>query len=459
MGKEFSSSQYKSFEELPGEQKPRFDAIEGGKGFVLKSVEKNPEIAHRLAIAEDQVINTLRQEIEIHNLSFDDLLSQYRVAAEEHNYQDKGKASELLKQISDYNILRGGDYDERLKEEFDQRYESLTYSRKTQDVLIENLEPTDLEVVAKLLLDGKFSLKNRLLKKVGDNDDVIRRLYELTSGDLGVVELIAGTSKNPSLKVEILKGLSESINGIQDEEQRKKKLKDYSFDSIKRDVAETLVRDADYNGVLQLIDGGFIETGNLRGLFHEVESDQFLYDLASRSKDRKEIAYLFKFIADEGVFSKIVDENGQSFSRLSDPEKQKVVDLAKRFSGVLKNNPEVYQAGDLQESNKFIVGIPEGEDKLFIAWSNTEQCEYHKDIFQTMARHTGKRFPEDLRSGGWIELRRGKDSRVTAVFARSSGDFGNYGHRILEKFKEVILKTLREKLGSEDVELKVEVSS
>lgn len=455
----FNPSEYKSYEALPEEQKQNFEAIEGGKGFVLKTVEKNPETARRLAIAEDQAINTLKQEIETHNLSFEDLLSQYRVAVEKYNYQEEQKTSELLKQISDYNILRGGNYNEHLKKEFKKRYESLTYSEKTQSILIENLESTDLEVAAKLLLDKKFSLKTKLLKKIGNGDDIIRRLYELAGGDLGVVELIVETSKNPSLKVEILKSLSELISKTQDEKQRKKKLEDYSFDSIKKNVAETLVRNTDYNGVLRLIDEDFLAPRNLRGFFHKVESNQFLYNLASRSKDRKEITYLFKFITDKEIFSEIVDKNGQSFSKLSDSEKQEIVGLAKRFYGIFESKPEVYQAGDLQESNKFIVGIPDDEDKLFVAWSNTDRHEYHKDIFQTLSQQTGKRFPEHLRSGGWIELRKGTSNQVTAIFSRSSGDFGNYSHRVLEKFRETILKTLREKLGSEDVELEIKVSS
>lgn len=458
MEKEFNPSEYKSFEELSDEHKGKFEAIEGGKGFVLKSVEKNPEIARRLAMAEDQTINTLRQEIETHNLSFDNLLSQYQVAAEKSDYQEKEKISELLKQISDYNILRGGDYDERLKAEFKERYESLTYSEKTQSILIENMAPSDLEVAAKLLLDKKFSLKTELLEKTGDSDNVIRRLYELTSDNLDIARLLVGTSKNPSLKVEILKDLSQSINEIQDEEQRNKKLEDYSFDSIKEDVAETLVRSADYDGVLRLIDEGFLKPRNLRGLFHEVEFDQFLYDLAVRSKNSNEITYLFKFITNRKIFSEIVDKNGQSFSKLSDAEKQEVVDSAKRFSGVLGNSPEIYQAGNLRENNKFVVGIPDDEDKLFIAWSNTNQHEYHRDIFRAMERDTDKSFPKHLRSGGRLELRK-KDNWVTVVFSRSSGDFGNYGHRVLEKFRKDILKALRKELGSKNVKLEIEVSS
>lgn len=456
--KEFDPNEYKSFEELPRGHKRKFEAIEDGKGFVLKSVEKNPETAHRLALAEDQAINTLKQAIETHNLTFDDLLSQYRTAAEQYNFEEKRQASELLKQISDRDILRGGNYDNRLKKEFRKRYESLTYSQKTQDVLIENIDSSDLEVIAKLLLDEKFSRKIELLEKTSDSDESIKKLYELTSGDLGVVKLLVGVS-NPARKVEMLKDISESINIIRNEEQKEKKLKDRSFNSIKQEVGETLAKNADYSEILQLIDDKFLETRNLKRVVHEVESDQFLYDLASRSNNIKEITYLFKFIADKEFFSKIVDEKGKSFSKLSDTEKQGVIDLAKKLSSVLENKPEIYQEGYLQESNKFIIGVPDDENKLFIAWSNTNQHEYHKDIFKTMAEQTGKRFPEDLRSGGWVELNKKNDNQISVVFSRSSGDFGNYGHRVLEKFREAILKTLYEKLGHENIEFKIDVSS
>lgn len=42
MGNKFNPEEYKSYEELPEDQKQNFEAIEGGKGFVLKTVEKNP---------------------------------------------------------------------------------------------------------------------------------------------------------------------------------------------------------------------------------------------------------------------------------------------------------------------------------------------------------------------------------------------------------------------------------
>lgn len=456
---EFNPSEYKSYEALPEEEKQNFEAIEGGRGFVLKTIEKNPEVAHRLAIIEDRVINILRQEVEIGNLSFDGLLSQYRTAAEKYNYQEKRKVSELLKQISDYNILRGDDYDEMLREEFKKRYESLTYSEKTQGVLIEGIDQSDLDVGARLLTDEKFSLKTKLLEKIGDNDDSLKKLYGLTQENLNVVNLIVNASENPDTKVDILKDVFGFINKIQNGESKEEKLKDYSFDSMRRHIAEVLVHKGEHSSVLRLIDEGYLEIRNLKGLFHEVDSDQFLYDLASRSKDGNEVTYLFKFIADKGIFSRIIEDSGQSLAGLSEQEKQNKVALAKKFFGALSKSPEIHQVGDLTESNKFVVGIPSKNDVLFLAWSNTDEHKYHKDIFQSLSRSSGQRFPDNLRSGGWIEVQRKEGNQFHIVFSRSSGDFGNYGHRVLSRFKENILKILQEKLGDQNVELEIEVSS
>ena len=169
--------------------------------------------------------------------------------------------------------------------------------------------------------------------------------------------------------------------------------------------------------------------------------------------------YLFKFIADKEIFSGIVENNGQALSGLSESEKQNTVSFAKKFLSALSQNPEIHQVGDLKASNKFIVGIPSEKDLLFIAWSNTYEHETHRDIFQSLSRRSGQRFPENLRSGGWIEVQREKKNKFRVVFSRSSGDFGNYGHRVLAKFKENITKALQDSLGSQDVELEIEISS
>lgn len=101
---QFDPREYKSFQKLPTEQQANFEALEGGKGFVLKTVERDPEIAHSLALLEDRAMSTLENRIESRGRSFDDLLSAYKEAAAKHDYKGKGELAESLKEASDYGI-------------------------------------------------------------------------------------------------------------------------------------------------------------------------------------------------------------------------------------------------------------------------------------------------------------------------------------------------------------------
>ena len=50
-----------------------------------------------------------------------------------------------------------------------------------------------------------------------------------------------------------------------------------------------------------------------------------------------------------------------------------------------------------------------------------------------------------------------KDGKAVAIFDSSSGDFGNYSHKVLERFKPKLQEALRNSLGKE-VEVRVDIS-
>ena len=273
----------------------------------------------------------------------------------------------------------------------------------------------------------------------------------MAKDDLSVVKLIVEHCEDTDMKVDMLKDIVKTGDKLRE---------NYYFESIQRHIGEALVRENKRDLIIQLIDDGYLETSSLKNSFHEINSDQLLYDIAVRSKNKKELAYLFKFIADENVFSRIIGNNGQSLTGLPDSERAEMAVLAKKFLNAITQDLEIHQASDLgEEGNKFVVGIPSESDKLFLAWGNIDAHEYHKDIFQNAEQHFGMDFPKDLRSGGWVEIRRKDIDRLYVKFSRSSGDFGNYSYRVLSLFKENILKSLREKLNNNNIELEIEVSS
>ena len=319
------------------------------------------------------------------------------------------------------------------------------------------MDPTDLSVLAKLLLDEKFSSKYKLLEKVGD-DESLRQLFELTKVNLSIVEMIVRKMQSSESRIGILKEIVDAINGEPDEKVRARQTGDYSLGTIRKEILRSLVSGGNTERVLSLIDEGYLEVSDAKSLIHEIPSDGLLLSLASRCRDKKSATYIFKFITDKTVFAKIVESHGEEFKNLSESDRTDVVALAERFGEVLVNQSEVYPTDSFKETNKFIVGIPSDENKLFVAWSNTESHEYHKDIFTTLSKARGKKFPENLRSGGYVEIQDEKDGKRKVVFSRSSGDFGNYSNRLLELYKDAILNELKKELG-EQVDLQIEVSS
>jgi hypothetical protein len=224
---------------------------------------------------------------------------------------------------------------------------------------------------------------------------------------------------------------------------------------------EELIRKNNYVPILRLIDSGYLKLSDLEKLFSLIDSDEFLYDLSLRIKNDHEAQYLFKFIANKKIFSRIVEENGKSFTKLSKQMQENVAVLAKKFFNVLSNDPEIHQFGELIEGdhNKFVIGVPEVKDVLFIAWSNTKKHGNHGDIFDFIHKNFDHGFSLDLRSGGKIKIEQDEKNKINVTLHGHSLSFGNYSNRVLKLFEEKILRVLKEKLGSQNIELKIEVSS
>src|SRR3989344_5894266 len=126
---------------------------------------------------------------------------------------------------------------------------------------------------------------------------------------------------------------------------------------IRQGIAEMLNQSNNSSQILSLIDEGYLEPKDVKSLVHTMSSDQFLYDLAIRSKNEREAAYILKFIADKDMLTKIVDTNGEDLKSLSDANRANIVESARKLGEALTNPPEIYQADNLKDENKFIVSI------------------------------------------------------------------------------------------------------
>src|SRR3989344_9699387 len=102
---EFNPKEFKSFTDLPDEEKPNFQEL-GDGGFVRKEVEKNPEVAYRMGMVEDQIINTLKHELEAGGLSKEEALSRYNEAGEKYDYKNQKLYGDVLRKFSDVEFLK-----------------------------------------------------------------------------------------------------------------------------------------------------------------------------------------------------------------------------------------------------------------------------------------------------------------------------------------------------------------
>ena len=456
MSENFNPSDYSSFGELPEDQRSNYEPLEDGRSFVLATVEKNPETAHRLAVIEDRAVNALNQAVDSEGLTYDEILQRYWEHCKSWNFDGKKETLESLKQFSDRDILQGRDYDPAFLEACKKSYTEPTYSKKLQGIYLEEIDSSDLEVVSNLLKDKKFSQKKELVDLINKED--VWALYEQVKNDIVAVKAIVRNIEDNQLKIDILKAQVPPVAVTKEMENGDPVFK--HVNEIKSSIATSLIESHEYDSAISLVREGYLETKQFKYLLHRIESDQFLSDLAKESNSSDDAVEIMRFIADENLLLQIADGGGKDFPKIfGDPIRKTVVQYAKKLHGSLTSKPEIYQADRLAGQNKFVFGIPSDQDQVYIGWSNTGSHEYHKNIFNSMSRRYGIEFPDKLRSGGYIEVKHGgSECPVGVTFNSSSGDFGNYSHRIMEKFQDQISEALRSHLNADNVELEIEVS-
>lgn len=453
---EFNPKEFKSFTDLSDEEKPNFQEL-GDGGFVRKESEKNPEVAHRMGMVEDQIINTLKHELEAGGLSKDEALARYNEAGEKHDYKNQSLYGDIIRKYSDIEFLSSGkDYDDATKQIFKKRYDPLTYSEKTQSSYLENIDKHDLEVISRLLLDKKFAKKGDLTKLLEDESSIETVFDYIKDKDISAVALLIDKSKDKDFKIKALKEISEIVSSLSSTEKRDA---EYQLNSIRASLAEYLILSGNHTDFFSLVEDGLMKAESANSFLHKIESDDVLYWLATRTASLQTVIRIFKFMADPANFAYIVETQATEFKNFDEQPRNRpnILKMAEKYLKALNSDPQIFEAGRLSDRNKFVIGITtDNEGKYYISWSNTGSHGYHKNIFQSLQREFRINIHDDFRSGGYIQLGE-KDGKVVAIFDSSSGDFGNYSHKVLERFKAKLEESLRNSLGKE-VEVKIDIS-
>ncbi|MFH1838371.1 MAG: hypothetical protein ABH808_02675 [Candidatus Kuenenbacteria bacterium] len=260
--------------------------------------------------------------------------------------------------------------------------------------------------------------------------------------------------KDLLLKIEMLKNII----------KEKTQINEADLKLIKRNIITSLIETKEFDKLLELFNEEILENNDLENFIQEIDSDNLLIKMAYENKDQIKIKYLFKFIVDPKIFESIVETKGNSFSKLSDLEKKEIVNLAEKFSKILKSDPKIYEIGELEKGdNKFIVGIflKEEKENFYIAWSNIKKYKNHGDIFNAFLEKYKINFLDEWKSGGLISLKEMGD-KLKVTFWGDSRGYGFYSYRMLEKIKEKIFNILKEELQKKfdfkEIEFEIEES-
>lgn len=453
---EFNPKEFKSFADLPEKEKSSFQELEGD-GFIGKEVEKNPEIARRMGMVEDQIINTLKHELEAGGLSKEEALLRYNEAGEKFDYKNKILYGDILKKYSDIEFLSSGkDFDETTKQAFKKQYDSLGYSERTQSSFLEGIDKQDLEVISTLFLDKRFTKKGDLAKLLEDESSieaVFSRVKD-KDGDLSVVALLINKSDDKDFKIRALKEITKIVTSLSSAEKRDA---EYRLNSIQANLAKYLILSGNHTDFFNLTENGLIKTESADSFIHEIESDDVLYWIVTKTSNIKTAIRVFNFIANPDIFAKIISTGAADFKNLDENTKPSVIKMAEKYLSALTSDPQILEADKLRDNNKFVIGITaDGDGKYYISWSNTDSHGYHRDIFESLEQRLRIAIKTTYRSGGYIQLGQ-KDDKTIAIFNSSSGDFGNYSHKVLERFKPKIQEALKNSLGKE-VEVEIDIS-
>ena len=391
---------------------------------------------------------------------------RYENAVNKGDYDEKRNARETIKWFADLGSFYGNQPDLRIGELFKKHYESLKYSSITEKVFIENLSVGDESAIVKILQDEKFESKYLLMAKIKEfgSEESLRSIHEQSGGDAQIARLVAKETNDLDFKKEILKNTIDFIKKIEDPELRNKKLKDSCVKEMIEETVNAFVKSNYLDSLQELVCDNYIEAEDIMGVAHAVSSDKFLFAIAQEMKNEKSILSIFKFIADKDLFLEILSSNGTQFNNVDESIRARIVDSARDFSEALNAKPEIKQIDKLNltddkniGTNKFVIGMPSDERRFYVAWSNADSHKYHKDIFKALESECNKIFPDSSRSGGYIDVKK-KEGGIEAKLFMSSGDFGKYSKRILELFKNDIIKALSDNFKLE-VQLTIEISS
>lgn len=452
--RKFNPDKAGSYSDIPDFDKPDYKELADG-GFVKQTAVENPELAHSMGLLENRVIDVLKSDKELTPRTFKKTIEAYKKLG------DWERLRELMCRFNDLEVLSSGSDDPILKESLrnpnSNNPNNIPFSQKTQSSLEQFIDTSDGDLVTELLLNKRFTnneIKEALLRRLPK--DVLQAVYD--SEKIGqrpeIVAMIALVSNDVSRMINFFRNCS------------------YENYEIESRIAQQLIDSGHTTELCKAL----IEEGTpgsfrtLRDIIVKLEPEETLYKTLVALPHQGVIEAAFFHVGEPATFAKIIENRGADFEDLDAKAKEEVTNRAEYLFHALSSEPQIYGIDKLvmenDINNKFIIGTGAtmdpptekwvaGPGTYYIAWSDAEK--HNHPMLADSCRNERGVWLNQIR-GGYISLKDEGDKTI-ATFRASSGNFGKYGHRVLEHFTQQLKAALQNSLGRDDVEVVIEVSS
>lgn len=421
------------------------------KVLVVDNLDRVPVVADEspseavlhMAEYENTAIDALAEQVTLRGLSEEALLGR------ETGYSKLGykKHKELVADLCtfvDYCNLRGIAVPPQIEKMWKEaNFSTPKNSTIYTEAVNSNIAENDVEAILLQLADDTFYPDYGFFGKLTSEtamSDVLSRLLLLPEPPFETMTKIAERTKDVATSLAILSALRALPEGAESAPASK-----FRMTLVER----IFYRSPDVEVIRHALEEGILTVADIVLRAHDVKDDAILALGLERSTGI-ERDYLMRYVLDPAVIPHGEEGSSLELMRFALTNPPKILALGEKIyteEELLAEHPELAEdwlAKGRYTSGKFCVGVTD-EGEMVIAWSNQLDNEYHKDIFRTMERTTGKRFPLVWRSGGMIELRakdRDNKEEKIARMQGSSGAFGAYNTRLLGKYGEQIRESI-----------------
>lgn len=439
-----------TFHELSEEEQARHKSINDRGDFVEKNAVEDLEVAHRIALLENEAFGELQESIQRSGITVEEIIA--KLGGTKLGYDDRRKLQDLLFQHADLQRMRGHSIDSQIAEPLKTAHAHLAYSEIMTKKLCDGVTPGDVKVIGEILKDAKILYAWQVLGKL-ENDEQRSAAFAICKTRIDAACSLLGQVEDTDAAL----AMYTEVIGLASKESYSDT---FNIENAGKRLSEKLFATGARHQLVDLIESGTFQISYYEKFLHLFGTDQqVILDMVKKSHSAEDDMVALKFVSDPELIAQLTAD-AETFPALAEEDRTRVAEYAHTVAQALNTEPEVYGLSELdvdargdfgtamEAKNKFVVGIT--SERYIIAWSNVKRREYHRQIFEDLPPVSGK-------SGGYISMVEANGT-VNIRMLRSSSDYGCYSREVLEHFRVPIEDALRRALEKKPFTLEIDTS-